>query len=77
MPSPPIIFLASSEASVLNALKEVLARRFGNDSRIVVADGPAAGLSELAALADSGDPVGGGERGARDAGAPRLRRRRR
>jgi thioredoxin reductase (NADPH) len=55
--TPPIIFLVSSEASVLNALETDLSRRFGNDSRIIGADGPAAGLAQLAALADGAEPV--------------------
>jgi thioredoxin reductase (NADPH) len=55
--TPPIIFLVSSEASVLRALETDLGRRFGNDTRIVGADGPTAGLARLAALADGADPV--------------------
>ncbi|HEY8773049.1 MAG TPA: FAD-dependent oxidoreductase [Gaiellaceae bacterium] len=53
----PIIFLVSSEASVLKALETDLGRRFGNDTRIIGADGPAAGLAQLAALADGPEPV--------------------
>jgi thioredoxin reductase (NADPH) len=53
----PIIFLVSSEASVLKALETDLARRFGNDTRIIAADGPTAGLTQLAALADGVEPV--------------------
>ena len=55
--TPPIIFLVSSEASVLTALESDLGRRFGNDTRIIGADGPAAGLAQLAALADGAEPV--------------------
>jgi thioredoxin reductase (NADPH) len=54
---PPIIFLVSSEAPVLKALETDLNRRFGNDTRIIGADGPAAGLARLAALADDAEPV--------------------
>ena len=53
----PIIFLVSCDASVLRALETDLGRRFGNDTRIVAADGPAAGLARLSALADAGEPV--------------------
>jgi len=55
--TPPIIFLVSSEAAVLRALETDLGRRFGNDTRIIGADGPAAGLARLAALADDDKPV--------------------
>ena len=55
--TPPIIFLVSSEASVLRALESDLGRRFGNDSRIIGADGAAAGLARLAALAQGAEPV--------------------
>ena len=55
--TPPIIFLVSSEASVLKALETDLNRRFGNDTRIIGADGPAAGLAQLAALANDAAPV--------------------
>src|SRR4051812_20205990 len=60
-PSPgalPIILLVSSEASALTALESDLDRRFGNDTRIVTADGPADGIAKVTALADAGEPVG-------------------
>jgi thioredoxin reductase (NADPH) len=53
----PIIFLVSSEASVLQALHADLDRRFGNDTRIIGADGPSSGLARLAALAKGVEPV--------------------
>lgn len=53
----PIIFLVSSEQSVLEALHADLDRRFGNDTRIIGADGPSSGLAQLAALADGVEPV--------------------
>jgi thioredoxin reductase (NADPH) len=53
----PIIFIVSAEASVLEALETDLGKRFGNDTRIVAADGPATGLDRLAALAENADPV--------------------
>jgi thioredoxin reductase (NADPH) len=56
-PAPPIIFLISSEPSVLTALEADLDRRFGNDTRIVASDSPATGLAELTALAETGAPV--------------------
>ena len=55
--TPPIIFLVSSEVSVLKALETDLSRRFGNDTRIIGADGPAAGMAQLTALADDVEPV--------------------
>jgi thioredoxin reductase (NADPH) len=55
--TPPIIFLVSSEAPLLRALETDLSRRFGNDTRIIGADGPAAGLAQLAMFADGADPV--------------------
>jgi thioredoxin reductase (NADPH) len=53
----PIIFVVSSEASVLRALETDLGRRFGNETRIVGADDPAAGLGRLAEFADRAQPV--------------------
>ncbi|HTO25870.1 MAG TPA: NAD(P)-binding protein, partial [Gaiellaceae bacterium] len=53
----PIIFLVSSEAAVLEALERDLGRRFGNDTRILAAGGPAAGLERLEQLAADGEPV--------------------
>lgn len=53
----PIILLVSCDASVLAALEADLARRFGNDTRIVAADSPAAGLARLQELADLDEPV--------------------
>jgi thioredoxin reductase (NADPH) len=55
--SPPIIFLVSSDPSVLRALKSDLERRFGNETRVVGAAGPKAGLARLAALADEAQSV--------------------
>src|SRR5271154_3559566 len=53
----PVIFLVSSEVSVLEALETDLARRFGNDTRIIAAGGAEAGLAQLATLADGVEPV--------------------
>jgi thioredoxin reductase (NADPH) len=53
----PIIFLVSSDASVLKALESDLSRRFGNDTRIIGANGPAAGLVQLTAFADAAESV--------------------
>ena len=53
----PIIFLVSSEPRVRHALEADLARRFGNDTRIIAADGPKAALAQLAALAHGVEPV--------------------
>jgi thioredoxin reductase (NADPH) len=55
--TPPIIFLVSSDESVLKALESDLGRRFGNDTHIIGADDATAGLDRLAALADDGEPV--------------------
>jgi thioredoxin reductase (NADPH) len=53
----PIIFVVSADGAVLDALESDLGRRFGNDTRIVVAAGPAEGLARLAGLAEDGEPV--------------------
>jgi thioredoxin reductase (NADPH) len=53
----PIIFVVSADTSVLQALETDLRRRFGNDTRILGAPGPAAGLAQLTALADVAEPV--------------------
>lgn len=42
---------------MLEALEADLARRFGNDTQILAADGPAAGLAQLERLADGAGPV--------------------
>ena len=55
--APPIIFIVSSEPSVLWALEADLGRRFGNDTRIVGAIAPSSGLARLAAFAADGEPV--------------------
>ncbi|HEY7207807.1 MAG TPA: FAD-dependent oxidoreductase [Gaiellaceae bacterium] len=57
MAERPIIFVVSSERSVLAALEEDLGRRFGNDTRIVVAAGSSAGVAQLQVLAEAGEPV--------------------
>jgi thioredoxin reductase (NADPH) len=53
----PIIFLASTDSSTLQALEADLSRRFGHDTRIVGADDPARGLDLLARFAHGGEPV--------------------
>jgi len=53
----PVIFLVSSEPAVREALETDLDRRFGNDTRILGAAGPADALADLEALADDGAPV--------------------
>ena len=53
----PIIFLVSSDEAVLGALETDLRRRFGNDTYIMAADEPTAGLARLHALAEAGEPV--------------------
>ena len=53
----PIIFLVSSEPRVRKALEADLARRFGNDTQIIAADGPKPALGLLRALADGVEPV--------------------
>ncbi|MBV9367002.1 MAG: fused response regulator/thioredoxin-disulfide reductase, partial [Solirubrobacterales bacterium] len=55
--APPIIFIVSSEPSVLWALEADLGRRFGNDTRIVGAVAPSSGLAQLASFAADGEPV--------------------
>jgi len=53
----PIIFVTSSDTAVLTALEADLGRRFGNDTRILGADEPGAGLARLGSLADCDEPV--------------------
>jgi CheY-like chemotaxis protein len=53
----PVVFLVSSDLAVLTALETDLGRRFGNDTRIIAMDGPAAALDELAGPADDAEPV--------------------
>ena len=53
----PILFLVSTDRSVLHALQADLGRRFGNDTRILAAAEPGDGLAQLAALAERGEPV--------------------
>jgi thioredoxin reductase (NADPH) len=53
----PIIFLVSSDASVLQALESDLEVRFGNDTRVIAARGPDAGLARLREFARADDPV--------------------
>jgi thioredoxin reductase (NADPH) len=53
----PIIFLVSTDVAVLGALETDLSRRFGIDTRIIGADGPAAGLAHLTALTNGREPV--------------------
>ncbi|HEY1510219.1 MAG TPA: hypothetical protein VGF93_14520, partial [Solirubrobacteraceae bacterium] len=53
----PIIFLVSSDPSVLQALESDLEVRFGNDTRVIAARGPAAGLARLHEFARAGEPV--------------------
>ena len=53
----PVIFVASSDGSVLRALEADLRRRFGNDTRIVAADGSENGLAALEALAAAQERV--------------------
>lgn len=55
--APPIIFIVSSEPSVLWGLEADLGRRFGNDTRIVGAVAPSSGLAQLVALAADDEPV--------------------
>ncbi|HVM57426.1 MAG TPA: FAD-dependent oxidoreductase [Gaiellaceae bacterium] len=52
-----MIFLVSSDAAVRGALATDLDRRFGNDTRILGANGRAAGIAHLEELADGAEPV--------------------
>jgi thioredoxin reductase len=52
------MLLVSSDMPVLAALEADLGRRFGNDTRSIGTDGPAAALRRLAALAERAEPVG-------------------
>src|SRR5205807_4752915 len=53
----PVILLVSCDEVTLRALTTDLVRRFGNETCIIGADGPAAGLARLATCADTGEPV--------------------
>jgi thioredoxin reductase (NADPH) len=53
----PILFLVAQERSLLEALESDLARRFGNDCRILCKSTPAEGLAALTALAAQSEPV--------------------
>ena len=53
----PIVFLVSSDVSVVWALEADLGRRFGSETRIVGAVAPEVGLERLAAFASAGDAV--------------------
>jgi thioredoxin reductase (NADPH) len=53
----PILFLTAEERSLLEALETDLARRFGNDCRILSEHEPAEGLASLERLAASSAPV--------------------
>jgi thioredoxin reductase (NADPH) len=53
----PIIFVVSSEQPVLRSLEADLARRFGNDTRIVTSNSPKEALTQLEGFAGRGEPV--------------------
>jgi thioredoxin reductase (NADPH) len=53
----PILLLVSHERSLLEALASDLARRFGNDCRILCERAPAEGLAAVKALAAQSQPV--------------------
>ncbi len=53
----PILFLVAHERSLLEALERDLARRFGNDCRILSEQAPADGLATLKSLAAASQPV--------------------
>jgi len=53
----PILFLVADDPAVLETLETDLCRRFGNDGRIVRADSASAGLTALAAIGKSEEPV--------------------
>jgi thioredoxin reductase (NADPH) len=55
--SRPVLFVIDDDAGVVHALRDDLARRFGEDFRVIAESSAAAGLAMLRALADSREPV--------------------
>jgi thioredoxin reductase (NADPH) len=55
--SLPVIFVIDDDAGVLDALRDDLSRRFGEDFRVTGASSAAAGLATLRELADGHEPV--------------------
>ncbi len=55
--SRPVLFVIDDDVGVVQALRDDLSRRFGEDFRVIGESSAAAGLATLRALADSGIPV--------------------
>jgi thioredoxin reductase (NADPH) len=55
--SRPVLFVIDDDAGVVHALRDDLARRFGEDFRVLADSSAAAGLAVLRELADSREPV--------------------
>src|SRR5215475_10255016 len=57
MSLPPVLFVIDDDAGTARALREDLARRFGEDFRVISETKAAAGLSALRGLAELHEPV--------------------
>jgi thioredoxin reductase (NADPH) len=55
--SRPVLFVIDDDAGVVHALRDDLARRFGEDFRVIAESSAATGLAMLRELADSREPV--------------------
>ena len=55
--SRPVLFVIDDDAGVVQALRDDLSRRFGEDFRVLGETSAAAGLATLRGLADAGEPV--------------------
>jgi thioredoxin reductase (NADPH) len=55
--SPPVLFVIDDDPGVMNALRDDLSRRFGEDFRVIGESAAAAGLAVLRGLADQHEPV--------------------
>jgi thioredoxin reductase (NADPH) len=55
--APPVLFVIDDDTGVMNALRDDLSRRFGEDFRVLGESAAATGLAVLRGLADGHEPV--------------------
>ena len=55
--APPVLFVIDDDTGVMNALRDDLSRRFGEDFRVIGETAAASGLAVLRGLADGHEPV--------------------
>jgi thioredoxin reductase (NADPH) len=55
--APPVLFVIDDDTGVMNALRDDLSRRFGDDFRVIGESAAARGLAVLRRLADECEPV--------------------